>query len=255
MCFVGVFDVIGFKALRSALGTTGLVQKYERGLLPMVQHSAAGQSKTEERNGVEVSVPDFNENSINYRIFSDTVIYWTSDNTLLSFLMIVAASTKLLSSGFGMKMPVRGAIGYGDLLAKAEIMVGSGIEDAYLWEQQQAWVGVSLTPTCEAFCREHSYVEARRRMFSDSAEQTSDDWTKARALKEARRIVRYDVPLQTNPKDGPVIYSDRESYALDWTLNVFDGASGKCLPESASPHATSLRENTIAFEAWARKAT
>jgi hypothetical protein len=251
-CFVGLFDIIGFKELRQALGTAELMKKYERAILPLIQHSAAGRHKTEDRDGQQVSVPDFHEHSAQYRVFSDTVIFWTKDDSFLSFLIIVTASSQLAAVGFALRSPFRGAIGHGDLLENREIIVGSGIEDAYIWEQRQAWAGVSLTPDCEEFCVRNGYLEGRRREFLEAVERADDAHEKAKFLKEVRRLVRYPVPLQTNPKDGPVTYSSRDSIALDWTLNVFEGAAEKSMDKPRSSHAHSIKDNTLSFEKWAR---
>lgn len=250
--FVAIFDIIGFKELRAKQGTAGLMQKFERGVLPLIQHSAAGRSKTEEREGQQVSVPDFNEFSVQYRVFSDTVIFWTKDDSFSSFLSIIQTSSQLTASGFGGKAPYRGAVGYGDLLVQGEIMVGAGIEDAYIWEQKQAWAGVSLTPKCEEFCTSRDYVAQRGKVHVDAAEVEQDPQRKKNFLREARRLVRYFVPLQSNPKDGPATYAKRESIALDWTSSVYKDAAEQSMSLSSSTHATTIRNETIAFEKWAR---
>ena len=88
--FVGMFDVLGFKALREEKGTEGLHQQYIRGILPAIQHSAAGKSKSSVVDGQSVLVPDFTATSLSYRIFSDTVIYFSADDSFESFVEIVS---------------------------------------------------------------------------------------------------------------------------------------------------------------------
>lgn len=110
--FLACFNVLGFKVLRKNKSTEGLYKLYQRHLLPAMQH-AAGKGKTLDNK----YVPDFNVNSLNFRIFSDTVILFTSDNSFGSFLTVINSAHQLLSMGFVVsKTPFRGAIGYGDLI-------------------------------------------------------------------------------------------------------------------------------------------
>jgi hypothetical protein len=142
-CFVAMFDIIGFKALRDRLGTASLYQRYVRGISPMITHAAAGSGKIAEVNGEKMYVPNFTPLSPGFRVFSDTVIFSTSDDSFLSFLSIIHSSFVLLQSGFnGGKAPYRGAIGWGDLINDTSgILIGSAIEDAYVGESSQAWAG------------------------------------------------------------------------------------------------------------------
>jgi hypothetical protein len=251
--FVAVFDILGFKSLREKLGTAGLFQKFDRSILPRVQHSAAGRHRTDVRDGKQVLVPDFNEFSANYRVFSDTVLFWTRDDSFGSFMTIVETASQLSAAGFGTGCPYRGAIAHGDLLDSGEIILGRGIEDAYQWEQRQAWPGVSLTPDCERFCSAHNYLRLRRDAFTTAAEVESDEIKKRKLLNEVRRLINYPVALQDNPKDGPATYTARTCVVLDWTLNVFAGAAESSMGESTSCHARAIKANTVQFEHWARK--
>ena len=67
------------------------------------------------------------------------------------------------------------------------------------------------------------------------------------------RITSYDIPIQKNPKNGPIEYSTRHGLVLDWTINMFKDAAEKTFKKITDPHATKIRENTIEFEKWARK--
>ncbi|MHB8523836.1 MAG: hypothetical protein ACYDH9_24195 [Limisphaerales bacterium] len=68
----------------------------------------------------------------------------------------------------------------------------------------------------------------------------------------SRRITEYDIPVYRNPKSGAVIYGTRRGLALDWTVNVYEGASVKGVAQADEPHAVRIIENTRAFETWAR---
>ena len=131
-CFVGMFDIIGFQALRKNIGTTGLHQRFIRGILPAIEHSAAGGGKSVLKEGVSLYVPVISKSSVECRIISDSVIFIVRDDSFESFMNIVHSSFMLVQFGFsGLKAPYRGAIGWGDLIIDNNIVVGSAIEDAH----------------------------------------------------------------------------------------------------------------------------
>lgn len=252
--FVGMFDVLGFKALREENGTAGLHQRYIRGILPAIQHSAAGKSKSAVVAGQKVSVPDFTAASLNYRVFSDTVIYFAADDSFESFVNLVNSAFSLLQYGFGGCAPFRGAIGWGDLIDDPRgILLGSGIEDAYIGESSQAWAGAMLTAACREFAERHGYLEKYTAVHLEAAAQAGDEIKRNSAVENSRRLVLYGVPLQKNPKDGPAIYEVREAYAIDWTIRMYEGAANASFAPSKSSHSQKLSANTRSFEAWARQ--
>jgi len=247
--FVGMFDILGFKALREEKGTSVLHQQYSRGILPAILHSAAGRSKNAVVDGQSVLVPDFTDTSLNYRVFSDTVIYFSADDSFESFLNIVFSAFLLLKYGFaGGKSPFRGAIGWGDLIDDRGILVGSGIEDAYIGESSQVWAGAMLTATCRKFVERNGYINRYREMHLDAAAQARDEITRRTAAENSKRLVLYDVPIQKNPKDGPAIYESRQTYAIDWTIQTYEGAALASFTPTQSGHARTIAENTRVFE-------
>lgn len=253
-CFVGMFDVIGFKALREKLGTSGLHQKYMRGILPAIQHSAAGKGKTETINGESLYVPDFTGTTLKYRAISDSVLLLAPDDSFDSFYQLINASFMLLQFGFsGGKAPFRGAIGWGDLIDDPQgILLGSAIEDSYAGESQQAWAGAMLTPSARDVAESRGYIKRFEEIHLEAATLITDELSKKNALLNSRRLVRYNVPTQVNPKDGPAQYKTLATYAIDWTVRMYEGASQKSFEESASGHANAIAANTRSFEIWAR---
>jgi hypothetical protein len=250
-----MFDVLGFKALREEKGTSGLHQQYLRGILPAIQHSAAGKSKIVESNGQKVLVPDFTPSSLGYSIFSDTVIFFSENDSFESFCKIVNSSFSLLQLGFaGGKSPFRGAIGCGDLINDPRgILLGSGIEDAYIGESSQAWAGAMLTPSCRELSEREGYIEKYKARHLEIGAQMEEEIKRTSAIENSKRLVLYDVPIQKNPKDGPAIYETARTYAIDWTIRMYEGASDQSFASSTSSHAQTIAANTKAFETWARQ--
>lgn len=252
--FVGVFDIIGFKALRDADGTESLHRKFSRGIMPGIEHSAAGRYKIIDHNEESVIVPDFSGDSVRYVVFSDTVFLFTKDDEFESFCNIVNAAATLLGFGFGIRAPYRGAIGWGDMIddPAAGIYIGSAIEDAHDFESAQVWAGVMLTTKCEEMACGREYIRRYRDLNLEIANGDYAEQVRRNARKYARRLVQYSVPLQRNPKDGPAIYTEKTAHVIDWTLTVYAGAAEHSLPQTESRHSTAIRDNTMKFENWAR---
>ena len=59
--------------------------------------------------------------------------------------------------------------------------------------------------------------------------------------------------MQRNPKDGPVVYSSKTAFVIDWTIRMYEGAAGASFYKAETEHAELIAKNTTAFEDWARK--
>lgn len=253
--FVAMFDILGFKALREKMGTQHLYDLYVQSLAPQIQHAAALKSTTVKENGKSLYLPVFGPHSIEYLIVSDSIILFANGDTFPHFLKVISASYNLLCSGFcGHKAPIRGAIGYGDLIVdKNNYWIGSSIEDAYAGEQSQVWSGCALTRNCEEFIKKHRYLEQLTESLIDMVNQEGDK-QRIKYIEEARRqIVQCDIPEQYILKDRTREYKQRTGYALDWTLKVYEGAGEKAFTNTRDDHALKIIENTKIFEEWARK--
>jgi hypothetical protein len=252
-CFVGMFDVIGFKALRALLGTSGLHQKYRRGILPAIAHSAAGKGKDAVVDGQQMYVPDLSGTTLKYLAISDSVLFLTPDDSFASFFQLVNSAFMLLQFGFGGKAPFRGAIGWGDLIDDPSgILLGSAIEDAYAGESQQAWAGAMLTSASRDVAISRGYIERFVTIHAQAAADATDERTRENAQLNSKRLVRYPVPTQVNPKDGSVQYGELDTYAINWTIRMYVGASQASFDEATSQHAATIAVNTRNFEDWAR---
>lgn len=211
--------------------------------------------KTVEIDGEALFVPDPGPFSLDYRIFSDSILLFAYGDTFDHFFRTITAAHRLLASGFaGHKAPLRGAIGYGDLIMdNNSIWIGSAIEDAYVGESKQVWSGCALTTDCALFAEQQGYLQAYQDFWSSYATQQTDPIALEDVKKAKKRIVKYPIPEQINPKAGAIEYSTREGYVLDWTLKMYEGAGTKAFPATANPHALRIIENTKQFEEWARQ--
>lgn len=251
--FVGLFDIIGFRALRERIGTKELYRLFLGMIAPGIAHSAAGRSKSATVGGKSVIVPAISEVSVQYRLISDTVIFFTRDDGFQSFLNIVSSSFMLLSFGFGIgPAPYRGAIGWGDLMANQDVLVGTAVEDAYGGQCSQAWAGAMLTKACSDFATRQGYCDLLRKSYLAMSDVQPDEQQKRALRDQSLVLAEYDVPMQANPKEGPVRYSTFRTYAIDWTIRAYEGATLKAFGSPSNAHARAIAANTVSFEKWAR---
>jgi len=252
--FVAMFDLLGFKERRKALGTAGLYTRYHNGVRPMIEHAAAeGRSKIEKVNGVDRYVPDRTHATLGFLVVSDSALIFAPDDSFASFQSITQASFVLLQAGFGMRMPFRGAIGWGDLINDGTgILIGSAIEDAYAAEAGQAWGGGRLSPAAEEFVRANGYIEEWNRFHDHALTLVTTDKDRQGVQRARMRLPAANIPLQRNPRSGPTVYDTEPGIAVNWTLGVPTNAALKGLGTPTDPHAARIAENTQAFEAWAR---
>jgi hypothetical protein len=66
--------------------------------------------------------------------------------------------------------------------------------------------------------------------------------------------VQYDyIPLQKKCNTSPTKYDNEKGYVIDWTIQMYDGATSHSFYETQKTHAQKIIDNTEAFEKWARK--
>jgi hypothetical protein len=200
-------------------------------------------------------VPDPSTQRVDYQIFSDTIIFFTKDDSLKSFFDIIGTAKGLLTFNFAgmIPAPYRGAIGYGDILTSLQSLIGTSIIDAYYGEQKQVWSGCMFTKKCETFCNSQNYFEILSKTFEQRSKDAVDTREK-NIMKELESIViQYEVPLQK--KSGLNIeYYNEKHYVINWTHWVGEGRHiEQSFQESNILHHKKIKDNTIQFSKYARE--
>jgi hypothetical protein len=175
--YVAMLDVLGFSAL--------------------VRGDASGQRFQDYLACVENATKD---TRVKYVVFSDTIVLTTENNGVDSLLDIARASSRIFFDLLAVRIPIRGAIAFGDFfrstVAESVFVAGSAVIDAYQFEQQQDWVGVMLTPSARA-----QVADLQNRC--DLNFITSADFVKrvqwAAVIQHCRSIPFHD---ETNPYKG-----------------------------------------------------
>lgn len=239
--FAVMFDILGFKILRQAKGTVALSTYYDNIVFAALKHAKA-------------KYMELTDNTVSFSAFSDTILIYSKNVSVPTFMVVLAASRELLQLGFcGGQAPFRGAIGYGDLSSRKGILIGSSIEDAYHWEQAQVWSGCMLTPDLCAFLEKNGHFEAFKTAMKFAINQRrSRGEPYVDEENFSQLLLRYPIPLQEKRHHEPVKYESTEGIAMDWTHKVAHGVAAKAFLPSESEHPTRIRENTIEFERWVR---
>lgn len=108
-----------------------------------------------------------------------------------------------------------------------------------------------LTAACRDIINKRDYMKLFQSVHLENLDDRSE-YERERMKLHVRRLVQYPVPTQSNPKDGPAKYDQFETYVIDWTIDVYEGAATQSFRPSKSPHAIKQAQNTIRFEEWAR---
>lgn len=208
--FIGFIDILGFKDLVSNNSHQRLVELYEKLFSPGVAIGLArGKIKIIDKGEKKFREPDYSEIKVNSLIVSDSVIVWTDDNSMKSFVDILASIRNLLNHSFVMGFPLRGAIVEGDLkILKGSFstskdnsintLVGLGLVDAYKQEEEQNWSGCTVDDNC--INTYNGYVTK----FHESHKDLAD----INYLMEKSILAKFKVPLKT----GKVV----DKYVVDW---------------------------------------
>lgn len=141
-----LFDVLGFEALHTEIGTTRLYKVYQE-LLDKVT-SKESYSTLQTFNEPKVAWTMLGSVPLRYQYFSDTIILWTP--LLPEFISpFCARCADVICESILMGLPLRGAISAGSAILNKNkgVFLGAPIIDAARVENQQNWIGVSFCPS------------------------------------------------------------------------------------------------------------
>lgn len=179
--FVGCFDILGFKGIVETAKLEWLVKAFELVLKKVnaasIVNMVWGKSPT-----------------INFKVFSDSIFFWTDDNSEESFIELCMFADQLIMSCINTGICIRGSITRGELYAKDDVIIGKAIVRAYQLEQNQRWVGCWIDPN----------------LLNDEAIKNLI------FQHEPLLFVKYDIPTKDGIKKG--------QYVINWVLVVFSSS-------------------------------
>lgn len=80
---------------------------------------------------------------------SDTIAIFTSAPPIVAVEIQARICSWLLEYGISQRIPLRGAISYGEYSIKDNIMLGYAVDEAASWHETTDWIGVVITPSAK----------------------------------------------------------------------------------------------------------
>ncbi|WP_028524118.1 hypothetical protein [Runella limosa] len=253
--YLAHIDILGFKQMLKKNNQSELERIFEKNIKPSIQDSLianAGSDRYEwQLDGTLAR--NLRAATINSIVFSDTLIFWTNDDTAKSFLQLINVISNLfhLNTNY-FHIPLRGAIAYGSLkfedplfvLPNAQIkqtaLFGEAIVDAYELEQIQNWLGCAISrKSIDAFHSSNPSEEEKELFF--------------------KNIIDYSVPIKKISKFFGFQYvkkSHMDMSVLQWVdsrdINITKENVYKCFTintgtEKFNPDVKCKFDNTMKF--------
>lgn len=136
-CWVACFDILGFKNLVSfendeSLQITFLIEDYEKTL----EH-------------LKTSCEPYQEGDVEHCWLSDTFVLFSKDDSDRSYSVLQQAAKQFITECTFSKVPIRGAISVGHITRSKDnrSFMGKAFIDAFVFAEDQDWIGLILTPT------------------------------------------------------------------------------------------------------------
>ena len=136
-CWVACFDILGFKNMVSfeddeSLQITFLIEDYEKTLEHLRTSSEA-----------------YQEGDIEYCWLSDTFVLFSRDDSARSYAVLQQAAKRFITECTYSMIPIRGAISVGHITRSEDnrSFMGKAFIDAFVYAEDQDWIGLLLTPT------------------------------------------------------------------------------------------------------------
>lgn len=200
MKFIAFLDVLGFKEMVEKSTHEKLEKVYSNLFVSNAAYSISG------GNFITVDSPtgsyataDLSKPLTSCLIVSDSVMLWTEDTSMKSFLNICAAVGKLLVSGVYTGLPMRGGIAMGEIshlksspntpqAFGIQTIFGKGLVRAYTEESSHEWMGCVITDDCV-----NAYIEASKHHIGKI-----QDLATIEHLVKMKFLLRYPAPRKDN---------------------------------------------------------
>lgn len=209
---VAFLDVLGFKKMIQTMELTEIAKQYKNLVLSIQHLDAYYQSINGEKNKL-----------CKQFIFSDSIVLFANDDSEKSFIDLVTYTWRFLQMSIAMKLPLRGAITYGEVYIDEinNVFLGEGLVNAVLLESKQEWIGVII---------DHVLEEKYESVFSNE---------NLKVLTNSL-MYKYDVPFKNGTTN---LYR-----ALNWRLNmVVDKGTRSLFDYTKDPAIDQKIDNTLSF--------
>lgn len=134
-------DVLGWKGIYKTSPTA------LRDLLDLVQEAERFAEKITSASEINGTL----DHSIKTHVISisDTIAILTEGDAISTIQIHAKICNEILPISVKYRIPLRGAISYGNYKFKNNVMVGPAVDEAASWHESTDWIGVILTPTAQ----------------------------------------------------------------------------------------------------------
>lgn len=184
-CWIASFDILGFKNLVNLDGDS-----FE---------AICIQEDYEETLGhLESTSTDYHPGDIDYCWLSDTFVMFSPDDSAKSYTVIQQAAKHFIEKCIYSQVPIRGALSVGSFIRSEDnrSLMGNGFIDAFIYGEDQNWLGFLLTP--KAIKKVRSYgLEPSRHDFvcSDEVPMRKCNATEVMAYRFQNGAANFSSPL------------------------------------------------------------
>jgi len=213
--YIAYLDILGFKDLVNNNTPERVYELYEKtfsNLFTLALTNGIVQSNDVDSSGLISLKINPNSIKVNSLFISDSIIVWTDDNSLTSFITVVEVVRTFLNYMFITGIPLRGSIveGHLDKISRKmnspkdnsqTTLIGKGLVSAYVKEGLQNWSGCVVDESCI-----NAYNNGLEK-FNEDVENIKFD-----KLIEKKVLLKYNVPYKNGKKQ-----IKKEEIVINWT--------------------------------------
>jgi len=209
-CWVAHFDILGFKSL------------LDQGWMKV--KTVLSQSKIDEVIESINDMPALHREHIDYLFYADTFIFYSKSDQVKDYPSMLSVAQRFIRKCISIKLPIRGAISFGELIFGHEkrILMGEAFLESYEYTEDQNWLGLLLTPS------------ASRKVFEYSLNPLHHSY------------INQDIPLKRDPKFNPDVFAYTFCDGITNFSNPLLGDLDEML-KTAPASEKAKYENTIEF--------
>lgn len=143
-CWVAHFDILGFKSLLAHQS------RDFKTILSQIDIDEIIES-------IDAMPPLYREH-VDYLFYADTFIFYSKSGQIQDYPSILSVAQRFIRKCISIKLPVRGAISFGELIFGHEkkILMGMAFLESYEYSEDQNWLGLLLTPSATKEVYKHS---------------------------------------------------------------------------------------------------
>lgn len=147
--WIAHFDILGFKSMIEHKDQSLAIELLKRKLdAVIVKLKSEIESKDEH---------------IDFQFYADTFMIYSKTEKLNDLPLLIRACKNFINKCIYKKLPVRGAISYGEMIFghNRKIIIGSAFLESYVYGEDQNWIGLILTPSASSRLIDHNLLPTR----------------------------------------------------------------------------------------------